>query len=247
MAHKAVTALSHALGGALPAARRRRADAARAVQGLPAYQVALWPDGWEPLSDGAVRVRDTDRMAEARRWYQLVPGSGRASGMERIMGLHGTFVPRPVVELAGRRFGSERSASVALKLVAGGWIESRRAQLLRDPARALAERELCWSGSRSGEIPGSDALIEVIHGLMALAAAEGLVPRVDYRLRVVCEDGYGVTGYRCTLDTGLDRYARARLREVLCAGLVPWNRALAREGRSHPVIGLEVRQGAWRV
>jgi len=32
--------------------------------------------------------------------------------------------------------------------------------------------------------------------------------------------------------------------DVLAAGLVPWNRAMAREGRPHPLIGIEIRRPA---
>ena len=240
-------AFHRALISALPAGPRRGADAARTIAGLPPYQVALWPDGWEPLPDGGLRIRDTDRMAEARRWYGLAGRQGAMGGIERAMGLHGTFVPRAVVDLRGRRFASERGASVALQLVAGEWIQSRRVQLQRDPVRALAERSACWSGSRWCEDLGCEGLRALLDELLALCVREGLIPRAGYRLRVLPDEGFGVAGLRATLETGLESYARERLREVLMAGLVPWNRALAREGRARPVIGIEVRGPArWR-
>ena len=60
-------------------ARGRRA-AARLVAELPAYQVALWPDGWVLEPDGGVQVRDTHAMAEARRWYVLAGGNPSRGG-----------------------------------------------------------------------------------------------------------------------------------------------------------------------
>jgi hypothetical protein len=232
---------TRALIAALPAGSRRGAEAGRIVARLPVYQVALWPDGWDPLPDGGLRIRDTDRMAEARRWYGLAERQQGVGGIERVMGLHGTFVPRPVVDLRGRRFTSERAASVALQLIAGEWIQHRRAQLLRDPLRALAERSACWSGSRWRDDLGCEGLRTLLDELLALCVREGLIPRAGYRLRVTPDDGFGVAGHRCTLETRLESYARNRLREVLIAGLVPWNRAVARDGRARPVIGVEIR------
>jgi hypothetical protein len=78
-------------------------------------------------------------------------------------------------------------------------------------------------------------------GLFAQCVREGLIPDLRCRLRVEPEDGFGVSGFRCTLEVALDPYARDRLAETLKVALVPWNRAVVREGRAFPVIGLKVR------
>jgi len=133
---------------------------------------------------------------------------------------------------------------VAVQLVAGDWVASRRAALMRAPARALREREQTWSGSRSREPLDREGLAVVLSELLAECASERLIPRAGYRLRVQGDDGYGVGGFRCIVEVWLDPYARARLADALSVGLVPWNRAVTRDGRPHPLIGVEVRRPA---
>ena len=219
-------------------------DASRVIAALPAYQVAFWPDGWEQLEDGGVLVRDTDAMAEARRWYRLAERNRGLVPMDPAMRLHGAFVPRPILAMSRQRFASGLVASVAVQLVAGDWVASRRAALMRAPARALREREQTWSGSRSREPLDREGLAVVLSELLAECASERLIPRAGYRLRVQGDDGYGVGGFRCIVEVWLDPYARARLADALSVGLVPWNRAVTRDGRPHPLIGVEVRRPA---
>ncbi len=233
--------LARSLLWPVPSATRH---AVRTVDSLPPYQVALWPDGWEHLPGGEILVRDTDAMAEARRWYELAERNRGAAPMDRAMGLHGAFVPRAVVALSRHRFASEQTASVAMQLVAGGWIRQRRAQLLRSPGRALRERGLTWSGSRNGEPLDEPAVEAVLSELLALCVAERLIPNADYRVRVQRDDGFGVSGFRCIVEVRLESYACRRLFDVLGVGLVPWNRAMARDGRSRPLIGVEIRRPA---
>ncbi|MGE5155105.1 MAG: hypothetical protein ACM3ST_13955 [Bdellovibrio bacteriovorus] len=227
---------------ARPWSEAREAEAARAIAALPPYQVALWPDGWEHLEHGGVLVRDTDAMAEARRWYRLAERNHGLRAMGPAMRLHGTFVPRPIVDLSRQRFASAQAASVAVQLVAGDWVAQRRAELLRSPVRALAERAQTWSGSRSGEPLDASALGVVLGDLLAQCIAEGLIPRVAHRMRIQPDDGFGVAGFRCILEVRLDPYARGRLADALGAALVPWNRAVMRDGRPYALIGLEVRR-----
>lgn len=219
-------------------------EAARAVAELPHYQVALWPDGWEHLDDGAVLVRDTDAMAEARRWYRLAQRNRGPVAMDPAMRLLGAYVPRPILALSRQRFASPGVASVAVQLVAGDWVVRRRAELLRAPVRALRERDQTWSGSRSGEPLDGVRLGAVLSDLLAQCAAERLIPRAGYRFRIHREDGYGIGGFRCVIEAWLDTYARARLVDAVSAGLVPWNRAVVRDGRPHRLIGVEVRRPA---
>lgn len=230
----------------------RAPDAEAVVRALPAYQVALWPDGWELAADGAVLVRDTHDMAEARRWYRLAErnrrGRGAAAGpgrtldraMDRAMHLHGTFVPRAVVELAGRRFASAQVASVALRLVASDWIDARRRRLLAAPARALAERARAWSGSRHDGPPEAARVGPLVRALVAQCIAEGLVPPAEYRISLREDDGFGLRGCRCAVHTALDRGLRQRAEEVLNTALIPWNRAVIRAGEPTPLIAVRV-------
>lgn len=208
---------------------------------LPAYQVALWPDGWECSGDGSVLIRDTDAMAEARRWYALAERNRCRIQLDRAMRLHGAFVPRPILSLSTRRFVSGRVASVAVELVAGDWVRQRRQQLIVDAAQALRERALSWSGSRSGECLDADALEQRVCGLIAQCVVERLIPRVMHRVRVQREDGFGLTGFRCIVEVNLDPYARSRLADALGLALVPWNRAVVRDGRPHTLIAVETR------
>jgi hypothetical protein len=231
-----------ALRRAWPQGRTR--EAARAIATLPAYQVAFWPDGWELLEDGGVLVRDTDAMAEARRWYRLAERNRGLVPMDPAMRLHGTFVPRPILAMSRQRFASGQVASVAVQLVAGDWVASRRAALMRAPVRALREREQTWSGSRSREPLDREGLTAVLSDLLDQCCAERLIPRAGYRLRVQGDDGYGIGGFRCIVEVWLDPYARTRLADALAVGLVPWNRVVTRDGRPHPLIGVEVRRPA---
>ncbi|EGV20317.1 hypothetical protein [Thiocapsa marina] len=215
--------------------------AARVVAALPAYQVALWPDGWELGAGGEVAVRDTHAMAEARRWYVLADRGAGAPCMNRTMRLYGTFVPRSVVALAGQRFASESVASVAVQLVAGEWIAQRREQLLAAPEEAIRARRLGWTGSRHAADPGSDAIGACVTEVLAECLQEGLIPAAGYDLKVRPDDGFGIRGYRCLITVDLDSSARARFREVIQTALVPWNRAVVRDGLAHPLIKFEVR------
>jgi hypothetical protein len=158
-------------GRPVAAARTGRASAACAeIASLPAYQVALWPDGWLLEADGGVRVRDTHEMAEARRWLEMAARNrqGRARApmsdaeVARTMRMHRLCVPRAVIDLAGRRFASEQVASVALSLVASEWIGERRGELGRAPEQALAARARAWSGSRHAGAPDADAMRQLV-------------------------------------------------------------------------------------
>ncbi len=224
--------------------RGQAREAVRVIAALPAYQVALWPDGWEHLEGGGVLVRDTDAMAEARRWYRLAERNRGQSAMGPAMRLHGAFVPRSIVALSRQHFASARVASVAVQLVAGDWVAARRAELLRAPIRALRERDQTWSGSRSREPLDGEALATRLSDLLSQCVAESLIPKADYRLRVQRDDGYGVCGFRCIVEVALDPAARTRLADALAAALVPWNRAVTRDGRPYPLIGVAVRRPA---
>ncbi|WP_120795450.1 hypothetical protein [Thiocapsa rosea] len=215
--------------------------AVRVVAALPAYQVALWPDGWVLGGDGEVSVRDTHAMAEARRWYALADRSSGASCMDRTMRLYGTFVPRPVVALAGQRFPSESVASVALQLVAGDWITQRRQQLLAAPDEAIRLRRLGWTGSRYVADPGIETMTACVGKVMDDCLREECIPAAGYDLKVRADDGFGIRGYRCLITVGLDDSACARFREVVQTALVPWNRAVVRDGAAHPLVKVEVR------
>ncbi|WP_296806338.1 hypothetical protein [Thiocapsa sp.] len=222
-------------------AGRSSDTAACLVAALPAYQVALWPDGWVIGPGGGVAVRDTHAMAEARRWYVLADRAAGAPRMDRTMRLYGTFVPRPVVALAGQRFPSESVASVALQLVAGDWIAQRRQQLLAAPDEAIRARWLGWTGSRHTADPGTDAIAMCVMEVLADCLREGLIPTTGSDLRVRPDDGFGIRGYRCLITVDLDSSARVRFREVIQTALVPWNRAVVRDCAAHPLIKVEVR------
>lgn len=220
----------------------RDAEAALFIAGLPPYQVALWPDGWEDLEGGGVLVRDTDAMAEARRWYRLAERNRGGRAMGPAMRLHGTFVPRAIVDLSRLRFATAQAASVAVQLMAGDWVTQRRAELLRAPARALRERDQAWSGSRSTELFDERSLGGLVSELLEQCMLEGLIPKVAYGLSIQRDTGFGVTGFRCILEVRLDPYERNRLADALGSVLAPWNRAVSREARPYPLIGVAVRR-----
>ncbi|NCC28945.1 MAG: hypothetical protein EOM22_12590 [Gammaproteobacteria bacterium] len=213
----------------------------RVVAALPAYQVALWPDGWVLGASGEVAVRDTHAMAEARRWYVLADRAVGRPRMDRTMRLHGTFVPRSVVALSGQRFPSESVASVAVQLVAGDWITQRRRQLLAAPDEAIRTRAFGWTGSRHVADLDIEAMTACVMRVMAECRREDLIPAAGYDLKVRPDDGFGIRGYRCLITVGLDGAARARYRDVLQTALVPWNRAVVRDGAAHPLVKVEMR------
>jgi hypothetical protein len=215
--------------------------AARVIAALPAYQVALWPDGWVLGAGGEVSVRDTHAMAEARRWYALADRAAGAPCTDRTMRLFGTFVPRPVVALAGQRFPSESVASVAVQLVAGDWIRQRREQLLAAPEEAIRARRLGWTGSRHTGDPSIATMTTCVTRVMGECLREGLIPAVGYDLKIRPDDGFGIPGHRCLITVDLDSSACVRFREVIQTALVPWNRAVVRDGTPHPLVKVEVR------
>ncbi len=233
-----------------------RLDAARRVAALPTYQIALWPDGWEIGLGGEVCVRDTHEMAEARRWYRLAernrPPGGESgawrAGADRAMRMHGVFVPRAIVDMAERRFPTEQVASVAMQLVAGDWIKARRGHLLAAPERALTQRALAWCGSRHSGAPDATAVGRLVERLFEDCVAEGLLPRTTYRIGQCSDGGYGVRGCRCQVEADLDAETSARVEDVLITALIPWNRAIVRDGLPRPLIALRVlSRGAGRV
>jgi len=228
-----------------PFAPGRRA-ATRLLGALPAYQIAFWPDGWEVFGDGQVAVRDTHAMAEARRWYALAKRNGARDEARRTMAVHGVFVPRTIVDMAGRCFPTEAVASVAVLLVAGDWVRERRRQLLAAPAAALAERAVAWCGSRHRPGLNEDGIRLLVGDLLALCVDERLLPDAAYSLAVRRADGYGVRCYSCRIRVSLESYARKRVEEILDAALIPWNRAVARHGAAAKVISLEVQSGRAR-
>ena len=235
-------ALTSKLISRLGASRQAARDI---IAALPPYQVALWPDGWQLGVDGSVRVCDTHAMAEARRWFALIDrrerGGPRAASPQRAMQLHGIFVPRAIVDVSGRIFPSEQVASVALQLIAADWVKQRRRTLLDAPERALADHHRAWSGSRHAGSPEPEATCDLLQSLLDQCIDEGLLPRARYRLGARSDDGYGVRLCRCSVEVDLDPYARARIEEALNAALIPWNRAVIRDGTPVPVIALSVR------
>jgi len=228
-----------------PFAPGRRATA-RLLGALPAYQIAFWPDGWEVFGDGQVAVRDTHAMAEARRWYTLAERNGARDEARRTMAMHGVFVPRTIVDMAGRRFPSEAVASVAVQLVAGEWIRERRRELLAAPAAALAERGLAWCGSRHRPGLDEDGIRLLVGDLLALCVDERLLPDAVYSLVVRRADGYGVCCYSCRIRVSLESYACRQVEEILDTALIPWNRAVSRHGAAARIISLEVQSGRAR-
>jgi hypothetical protein len=231
--------------------RAAQGSARQVIRALPAYRIALWPDGWVLERDGSVRVVDTHAMAEARRWFDMAERTSAASTrrpltaaeQRRAMRLLGVYVPPAVVGLSGCRFASEQVASVALKLLAGDWIDERRRSMLAEPERALAEHAGAWQGSRHRHPTSADDAEAMLCEALDACIAEGLVPPVRYRVLSRCEDGFGLRRWRCAVELKLDAYARARAREALDAALIPWNRAVIRDGSPVPLITLEVRAG----
>jgi hypothetical protein len=238
----AVSRLRRAL---LPRAAARDRAATAAVAALAAYQVALWPDGWELAADGSVSVCDTHAMTEARRWYDLARRNRARGDPGRALAMHGVYIPQGILDLARRTFPSEQAASVAVCLVAGDWIRHRRLELLRCAGTAMAERAAAWTGSRHDLAADTEGVQALLAGLLDLCIGEGLIPRAGYGLRVRRDDGFGVSGYRVRVETLLESYARARVAEVLAVALIPWNRAVARDGGSDLAISVEVANRSW--
>ncbi len=207
---------------------------------MPAYQVALWPDGWELAANGSVSVRDTHAMAEARRWYELARRNRAGWVPGPALAMHGVFIPPAILDLAWRTFVSEQVASVAVQLVAGDWVGRRRAQLLRSARAAIGERARAWTGSRHGLGMDAEAVRALAAELLGLCVREGLVPRADYGLKVRRNDGFGVCGHRIRVETFLEPYARARVGDALAIALIPWNRAVGRDADPSLVISVEV-------
>jgi hypothetical protein len=229
-----------------PRASSRERVAAEVLAALPAYQVALWPDGWELGPDGTVTVRDTHVMAEARRWYDLGRRNRPGWAPGPALAIHGVFIPPPILDLARRTFATEQAASVAVQLVAGDWVGRRRAQLLRWAGAAIAERAGVWTGSRHGLGMDAEGLRALMIDLLGLCVSDGLIPRAGYGLKVRREDGFGVGGWRVRVETLLEPYARARVGEALAVALIPWNRAVGRDAGPSRVISVEVGGGGAR-
>lgn len=219
---------------------------ARQVASLPVYQVALWPDGWERTGEGAVVVRDTHEIAEARRWYAMAERNGVTRGARppaptsKAMRMHGIGVPRSLVDLVGCRFPTEQAASVAIRLIAGDWVEQRRRELCQHPRRMLALREQSWCGSRHRLTADGASLARLVRQLLDLCVVEGLIPARAFRIDVRADDGYGLAGWRCRVRAELDRVLRAQVAEVLGLALIPWNRQVSRDGRPWPVVSIRV-------
>jgi hypothetical protein len=223
--------------------RPGRRAAIAAIAGLPAYQVALWPDGWDLGMDGSVLVRDTHVMAEARRWYDLARRNGSRGNVSPALALHGILIPPAILDLARRRFPSEQVASVAVTLVAGDWLARRRAQLLRTAEAALSERAAAWTGSRHKDGVDGEAVLALVWEILGLCLTEGLIPRADYKVRVRCDDGWGLCRYRVRLAVSLASDARTRVAELLGLALTPWNRSVGGEAGPQPMIRVEVATG----
>lgn len=210
-----------------------------AVARLPVYQVALWPDGWELVRDGSVRVRDTHEMAEARRWYALAERNQSREDASKVMALYGIFVPPPILAMSERHFPSEQVVSVACQLVAGEWIRERRARMQRAPATALALRALIWCGSHRTSDRIDDSLLALAEGLLAQCVDEGLVPRAAYRLRLQADDGYGLRRCRLLLSAPLSWSDLDAAADALAVALIPWNRTVVRDGRPSLLIRVD--------
>ncbi|HSQ08806.1 MAG TPA: hypothetical protein VLM84_14105 [Chromatiaceae bacterium] len=217
-----------------------RLTAVAAVAGLPAYQVALWPDGWDLGEDGSVLVRDTHVMAEARRWYDLARRNGSRGNLSPVLAMHGLLIPPAILDLTRRRFPSEPVASVAVTLVAADWVKQRRAQLLRTAEAALAERASAWTGSRHGEGLNAEALACLVRDALQWCLIEDLIPRADYGVRIRNDDGWGLCRYRVCVAVAVETGARTRVAEILSLALIPWNRAAGSEAGPQPTIRVEV-------
>lgn len=228
----------------LPLLPSQRTAAAIVAQ-LPAYQVALWPDGWLLEADGAVRVQDTHALAEARRWYRAAArnvGSnpGNAADRERLMGVHGVFVPRALVDLPGCRFASEQVASVALQLLAGDWIAQRRRLLLAAPRATLHQRALVWTGSRHVAPPDLEGTRTCLAAVLRDCVAEGLLPDAPYAIELHPMDGWGIVEMRAVVTAPLSPAVCQTIAVWLTLALLPWNRAVLRDGVPTPLISVRV-------
>ncbi len=237
---------------------------------LPLYQIALWPDGWERTSGQALIVRETHEMAEARRWYAMAARNGAfesgrlSSARSRTMRMHGIGVPSEILGLVGRRFASEQAASVAIRLIAGDWVEQRRKMLVRDPARMLGLQARTWSGSCHGSLSTPAELCQLLLNLFALCVDEGLFPaletltargslaqageqppvgtdlRTEVRTDVRVDDGYGLTSWHCRVTVDIGQSALGAIAETLELALIPWNRTVLRDDRPWQLLQLEV-------
>jgi hypothetical protein len=167
--------------------------------------------------------------------------------MDRTMRLYGTYVPRSIVALAGKRFASESVASVAVQLVAGDWIVQRRRELMAAPAEAIRMRGLGWTGSRHDAELSDEGLVIRVSEAVAACMREGLIPTSSFELKVRSDDGFGIRGYRCLISVAPDGDLCARYREAIQTALVPWNRAVVRDGVAHPLVKVEVRGRGGRV
>ena len=221
----------------------RNSRPARLLTKLPPYQIALWPDGWQLEADGRVRLRDTHAIAEARRWYATADERGAIHRSEKTLRALGMYIPRSVIALSGRLFGSELAASVAVQLVAGAWVSERRRQLLSAPHTALAEQQGCWTGSRHrGPLPIVE-IKKVLCQLIAICVAEDLIPRLAYGVEVRKNDSFGVPALLTSVHAPLVPHQIGPVRETLMTALIPWNRAMALKGATTFAIGVEVRRG----
>jgi hypothetical protein len=235
---------------AIPALWLRRGAAhQRALQevaALPLYQIALWPDGWERTGDGGVIVRDTHEIAEARRWYAMAARHGAAprgsasSPAIKTMQLHGLGVPRSLIDLAGRRFASEQAASVAVRLVASEWLEQRRRMLAANPQRLLALRALTWSGSHHRPLQHRAAVERLVDELLERCIDEGLIPSTRFQVEARAQDGYGLDGWCCRVQSDLRQDRRAAVTDALRIALIPWNRQVVRDGKPWTLLSVLV-------
>jgi hypothetical protein len=216
----------------------------RLIEDLPAYRVAFWPDGWVLDEQGGVLLRDTHETAEARRWYALAGNGRMRENACRVMSLHGIYVPRSIVDLAGRRFVSESVASVAVRLVAGEWVEARRRALVEKAEQTLRHARLAWSGSRYGRDLDGEEIDRLLQRALALCVAEGLIPDARYRFSHQRGNGYGIPVHRCTVEIPMEGDERARVAEAVGAALIPWNRAVIRDGACVPLIAVDVNRPA---
>ena len=237
-----------------PRGRAADAGARYDVASLPLYQIALWPDGWELAGDGGVVIRDTHETAEARRWYAMAErnGVGRGASLPssqtlRMMRMHRIAVPRGIVELVGTRFRSERAASVAVRLIAAEWVDDRRRMLNRDPAATFAARARLWSGSRHAELGKDDDVSALVQRMVGLCVAEGMIPRLGYRVDARIQDGYGMRRWSCrvTVDQGLASARADAVAAVLALALIPWNRRVSCDGKTWTLLSVRV-EAAWQ-
>lgn len=229
--------------------RRERSLGSYDIAALPLYQVALWPDGWELTGDGGVIIRDTHEIAEARRWYTLAERNGaqrgwRASSVQtaRTMQMHGVGVPRGLVDLVGRRFRTEQAASVAVRLIDAEWVDHRRRMLGQDSVGLCSLQAQLWSGSRHADVADGDRLSGLLQHLLSLCVAEGLIPRLAYRVNLRVDDGYGMRRWRCRViaDADLRPATAESVAEVVAVALIPWNRQVIHDGKAWRILSVNV-------